>query len=130
MTPRCGHRVGGGAVVDVQIEAGLLDLEGLGAVHVRDMNHHEFELQVHDAASLCQYSGVADRSLACVRPTPACLPVPSDGAARIGRPPIPLPQVAGESCRASAVQLSRRWRRWERITYGLKRSLPLPCGIS
>jgi hypothetical protein len=90
-------------VVDVQIEAGLLDLEGLGAVHVRDMNHHEFEPPVHDAASPCQYTGVADRSLACVRPTLTCLPVPSDGAARIGCPSIPLPQVAA---RAVVLRLS------------------------
>jgi hypothetical protein len=38
-------------VVDVQIEAALLDVEGLGAVHVRDGNHHEFKLAVHDAVS-------------------------------------------------------------------------------
>ena len=31
-------------VVDVQIEAGLLDLEGPGEVHVRDVNHYEFDL--------------------------------------------------------------------------------------
>jgi hypothetical protein len=85
------------------IEAGLLDLEGHGAVHVRDVNHHEFGLPVHDAASLCQCSGVADRSLACVKPTLACFPVPSDGAARIGCPPIPLPQVAA---RAVVLRLS------------------------
>jgi hypothetical protein len=38
-------------VIDVQIKADLLGVEGLGAVHVRNGNHHEFELPIHDAAS-------------------------------------------------------------------------------
>jgi len=34
-----------------QTEAGLLDVENLPAVHVRDGDEHEFELQIHDASS-------------------------------------------------------------------------------
>ena len=37
---------------DVQSEAGFRDVEGVGGVHVRDGNQHEFELEIHDAASL------------------------------------------------------------------------------
>jgi len=37
-------------VVHVQVESGLLDVKGLGAIHVRNGNHHEFKLPIHDAA--------------------------------------------------------------------------------
>jgi hypothetical protein len=36
-------------VVDVEVEADLLGVEGLGTVHVRDGNEYEFKLVVHDA---------------------------------------------------------------------------------
>jgi hypothetical protein len=45
-------------VVDIQIEAHLLGVEALGAVHVRDGEQHELELEVHGAASLVYWSGV------------------------------------------------------------------------
>jgi hypothetical protein len=35
--------------VDQRVEAGRLGGEGLGAVHVRDENQHQFELEVHDS---------------------------------------------------------------------------------
>ena len=38
-------------VVDVEVEAALLDVELLGAVDVRDGDQHELELEIHDAAS-------------------------------------------------------------------------------
>jgi hypothetical protein len=41
-----------GAVVDVQLKAGFLDVEVLGAVHVRDRNHHQLKLPVHGLPSL------------------------------------------------------------------------------
>ena len=37
-------------MVDVQREAHLVDVEVLGTVHVRDRNHHELELVLHDSA--------------------------------------------------------------------------------
>src|ERR1700730_15451615 len=45
-------KVAGSAVVDVRREAGLLQIEGLGAVDIRDGNHNEFQLPIHGAASL------------------------------------------------------------------------------
>src|ERR687889_402536 len=36
----------------VRVEAGLLGVEGLRTVHVRDRNRHQFELPIH-AASPC-----------------------------------------------------------------------------
>lgn len=44
-------KVVAGAVVDVHMKAELLGIESLGAIHVRDGNHHEFERPVHDFAS-------------------------------------------------------------------------------
>jgi hypothetical protein len=38
-------------MVDVQREAGLLGVELLRTVHVRDGNHHELELEIHVAVS-------------------------------------------------------------------------------
>ena len=52
---RRGHlddpEVTAGSVVHVQLEAGLLCVERLGAVHVRDRNHNELELEVHATTS-------------------------------------------------------------------------------
>ena len=42
-----------GTVVDEQVEAGLLEVEGLGPVHVGHRDHHKFELPLHDALPLC-----------------------------------------------------------------------------
>src|SRR6266567_3865886 len=41
------------AMVDIQVETQLLGVERLGLVHVRDGDQHQFELQIHDAPSLC-----------------------------------------------------------------------------
>jgi hypothetical protein len=40
-------------MVDIQVETQLLGVERLGLVHVRDGDQHQFELQIHDAPSLC-----------------------------------------------------------------------------
>jgi hypothetical protein len=45
------HAEVAGAVVDVEVEARLLEVESLGAVHVRDGEDHQFECPVHDRAS-------------------------------------------------------------------------------
>ena len=39
------------AVVEVQLEASLLSVKGLGTVHVRDGDQNELEPQIHHAAS-------------------------------------------------------------------------------
>ena len=41
-----------GAVVDVQVEAHLLDVEGLGPVDIRDGQQHQFQFPIHVACLL------------------------------------------------------------------------------
>ena len=38
------HRLG----VHIEVESGLLRVEGFGAVHIGHGNQHELELQIHD----------------------------------------------------------------------------------
>jgi hypothetical protein len=44
-------------VIDVQVEAELVDVELLGTIHVRDGDQHEFELEIHDAPSFASSVG-------------------------------------------------------------------------